>query len=368
MPGVFRTKFGEQQLRLVVDDTTYALCDAWDGSYITDYSSLLCTVTSAVNTDRDITATGVATFDFVFGAGGSSRSSDLYEASLYHAGTNTINWSGLSTTVDFVGGPFFNENDNDGLVYYSRSTPQLNEQLYVLSASCPAGITSGYTIATFENDYDCSEFSLKMTKDLNDFYLPEGYEDVPLLQVLCQSGRIVGSFSNVPAGYRVFLQGLYRYPLTSDTVYHNFGGNVQCLSGQTKTNNYGREIVVITGDSDSTGNSKEIIVTTTTWTETYTTVTTLPYESTASTITIVVEVPDTDRTTTTTTFTLPWTGSFTTTKTLPYETEGPTVTITVEVDVPTLASESSSSSEKSSLIESSSSSLSSSSSSSSVER
>ena len=28
MPGVFRTKFGEQQLRLVVDDTTYALCDA----------------------------------------------------------------------------------------------------------------------------------------------------------------------------------------------------------------------------------------------------------------------------------------------------------------------------------------------------
>ena len=235
MPGVFRTKFGEQQLRLVVDDTTYALCDAWDGSYITDYSSLLCTVTSAVNTDRDITATGVATFDFVFGAGGSSRSSDLYEASLYHAGTNTINWSGLSTTVDFVGGPFFNENDNDGLIYYARSTPQLNEQLCVLSGSCPDGITSGYTVVTFENFYDCSQFSVKMTKDLNDFYLPESYEDVPQLQVICQSGRVVARFEDVPAGYRVFLQGLYRYPLTSDTVFHNFGGSVQCLSGQTKT-------------------------------------------------------------------------------------------------------------------------------------
>lgn len=338
MPGVFRTKFGSQQLRLVADDVTYALCDAWDGSYVTQYTSLLCTVTSAANTDRDITVTGVASFEFVFGAGGSTRNSDLYEASLFHSGENKIVWGGLSTTVTFTGGPFFSEGDESGLIYYSRSTPQCNEQLQVLSGSCEDGITLGFTMVTFEDDYDCSDFSIAMTKHLNDFHLPESYETVPELEVICQARRIIGKFSNVPGGYRVFLQGLYKYPAASETVFHHFGGNVTCGSGHTKTNNYAREIKVISGDADSSGNSREVVVTTTTWAETYTTVTTLPYESTASTITILVDVPDTHRATTTTTVTLEWTGAVTTTRTLPFDNEGPTVTVTVEVEEPAVNS------------------------------
>lgn len=335
MPGVFRTKFGTTQFELVADDTVYAKCYAQDGSYLTAYTTLLCVVTSAVDNGRDITARGVAEFDFVFGAGSSSGATDVAEANMFHAGENNIEWSGLSASVDFNEGPFFNENKNEGLIYYARSTPQKKEQLYLLSGSCPDGIDNGFILITFENDFDCSAFSVKKSKDLNDFYLPKDFEDADGLELICQDRRVIARFSNVAGNYRVFLQGFYNYPKDAQEVFHNFGGKVQCMSGETITDNYGREIVVVDGDSESTGDVVETILTTTTWTESYTSTTTLSHQSTDGTVTIVVEVPDTARSMTTTTTTKAWDGSFTTTKTIPYKSDRNTVTVTVEVDTPT---------------------------------
>ncbi|ABN66587.2 agglutinin-like protein 6 serine rich [Scheffersomyces stipitis CBS 6054] len=291
MPNVFRTKFPGDQLYLVADYSIYASCVAVDGSYLAQNSYLNCTTTSSV-VESDFKATGTLSFDFVFNAGGSGSEIDTTAASILVPGENKINWSGLQTTVNIDAGPFFAPVSNDKeLVYFSRSTPQMYEQIFMLAGECNGGIVSGSIGMTTNDSLDCTQFALKATNNLNSFLLPETAINVQNT-ITCKEQSITFKFNSVANNYRVFLQGLEKFPTNSDAIRHIFAYSIQCGDGTKITKSSGQDFVVIDGYEDSSGSVEySTVYTTTTWTETYLTTVTIPCTDESATATVIVKVP-----------------------------------------------------------------------------
>lgn len=258
MPYVFRTKFEGNKLNLKAGETVYAQCDVNDGSFNSDHSYLACTMSSAVDKSGG-SATGEIKFDFVFNAGGSSNDVDISAAKHFSSGKNEIDFSDMTADVDFQAGPFFTDKKNNELLYYSRSTPQNLEQVYVLSGDCSDGINSGSMIYTTNNSLDCSQFKLKMTKDLNDFYMPKSANSVDDSSISCSDDnkKLTATFKNIPSGYRVFLEGFEKYPAGSSYVKHLYAENLKCSGGSTKVDGITKIINVIDGFASSNGNKHE---------------------------------------------------------------------------------------------------------------
>ncbi|CUM67708.1 uncharacterized protein PRCAT00005411001 [Priceomyces carsonii] len=261
LPYVFRTKYGGGDLPLVANGKTFATCTAKDGSYMDTTTFLNCTVGSVINNYENIIASGKLSFDFVFNAGGSSSSSDLESAKHWHSGTNNVEWGNLSTTVSFDGGPFFkpNDNDNNKLVFYSRSTPQNFEQIYALSGTCRSGISSG-TIGISTNDtFDCSKFKVMSTNSLNDFYLPKSDEEVSSAVISCSSDntKLIAKFKDIEEGERVFVEGFQEYEKSTYSVKHEYYYSINCADGSEITDAIGRVIKLVDGTYSSSGSVTE---------------------------------------------------------------------------------------------------------------
>lgn len=259
MPYVFKTKFDSDEILLKASGTVYARCKVNDGSFNSDTSYFKCTMTSSVDDKKGLTATGEIEFDFVFNAGGSSSDSDILSAKRFVSGNNQISFNNMESDVNFQAGPFFTDKKTDELLYYSRSTPQDLEQVFVLSGTCNEGITSGSIVFTTNNSVDCSQFKLKITNDLNDFYLPKSYKSVGVGSIRCSSDntKLTATFNNVPLGYRVFLEGFEKYPDNSDFVKHLYAENIQCGDGSSKIDGITKIIRVVDGVSSSGGNIEE---------------------------------------------------------------------------------------------------------------
>ncbi|KSA01286.1 uncharacterized protein AC631_02982 [Debaryomyces fabryi] len=259
MPYVFKTKFDSDEILLKASGTVYARCKVNDGSFNSDTSYFKCTMTSSVDDKKGLTATGEIEIDFVFNAGGSSSDSDILSAKRFVSGNNQISFNNMESDVNFQAGPFFRDKKTDELLYYSRSTPQDLEQVFILSGTCNEGITSGSIVFTTNNSVDCSQFKLKITNDLNDFYLPKSYKSVGVGSIRCSSDntKLTATFNNVPLGYRVFLEGFEKYPDNSDFVKHLYAENIQCGDGSSKIDGITKIIRVVDGVSSSGGNIEE---------------------------------------------------------------------------------------------------------------
>lgn len=258
MPYVFRTKFSGDEILLKADGTIYARCKVSDGSFSSDKSYLKCSMTSSVDDKKDKTAAGEIKFDFVFNAGGSSSDSDISSAKRFTSGDNQVSFNNIKSDVNFQSGPFFTDKKTDELLYYSRSTPQDLEQVFVLSGTCNEGITSGSMVFTTNNSVDCSQFKLKMTNDLNDFYLPKSYKSVDVGSIRCSSDnkKLTATFNNIPLGYRVFLEGFEKYPDNSVYVKHLYAENIKCGDGSSKVDGITKIIRVVDGASSSNGDTE----------------------------------------------------------------------------------------------------------------
>jgi hypothetical protein len=258
MPYVFRTKFSGNEILLKADGTIYARCQVNDGSFNRDASYLKCSMTSSVDDKKDTTAVGEITFDFVFNAGGSSSDSDISSAKRFTSGDNQVSFNNIQSDVNFQSGPFFTDKKTDELLYYSRSTPQDLEQVFVLSGTCNEGITSGSMVFTTNNSVDCSQFKLKITNDLNDFYLPKSYKSIDVGSIRCSSDnkKLTATFNNIPLGYRVFLEGFEKYPDNSIYVKHLYAENIKCSDGSSKVDGITKIIRVVDGVSSSNGDTE----------------------------------------------------------------------------------------------------------------
>ena len=258
MPYVFRTKFSGNEILLKADGTIYARCKVNDGSFNSDASYLKCSMTSSVDDKKDTTAVGEITFDFVFNAGGSSSDSDISSAKRFTSGDNQVSFNNIQSDVNFQSGPFFTDKKTDELLYYSRSTPQDLEQVFVLSGTCNEGITSGSMVFTTNNSVDCSQFKLKITNNLNDFYLPKSYKSVDVGSIRCSSDnkKLTATFNNIPLGYRVFLEGFEKYPDNSIYVKHLYAENIKCSDGSSKVDGITKIIRVVDGVSSSNGDTE----------------------------------------------------------------------------------------------------------------
>lgn len=330
MPYVFRTKAGGTQLFLEADLVIYAVCNAVDASIFLDASSLSCTVTSAIESypQAQASVSGSITFGFVFSAGGSSSSVDLQAASAFHAGTNTVTWSGLLATVNFAAGPYSSTDDTDKTTFLARTTPQGKVQTFALGELCPDGITSGHYQFKSDNVFDCSVFDARMSNAFNDFLLPEATADASPTYV-CNGNTLDVYVANVPANYRVFIEGISNPPAVTQPVTFTFTQDTVCNSGEELKDTYSATLVIAGGGNSGDGNVFQVTTTTTTYDGSLTLTSTLPLMLGASTETVLIEVPYSELTTTTTTF--PWTGDHLYTTTL--STSGRTVT--VEVETPT---------------------------------
>lgn len=258
MPYVFRTKFSGNEILLKADGTIYARCKVNDGSFNSNTSYLKCSMTSSVDDKKDTTAVGEIKFDFVFNAGGSSSDSDISSAKRFTSGDNQVSFNNIKSDVNFQSGPFFTDKKTDELLYYSRSTPQDLEQIFVLSGTCNEGITSGSMVFTTNNSVDCSQFKLKITNDLNDFYLPKSYKSVDVGSIRCSSDnkKLTATFNNIPLGYRVFLEGFEKYPDNSIYVKHLYAENIKCSDGSSKVDGITKIIRVVDGVSSSNGDTE----------------------------------------------------------------------------------------------------------------
>ena len=258
MPYVFRTKFSGNEILLKADDTIYARCKVNDGSFNSNTSYLKCSMTSSVDDKKDTTAVGEIKFDFVFNAGGSSSDSDISSAKRFTSGDNQVSFNNIKSDVNFQSGPYFTDKKTDELLYYSRSTPQDLEQVFVLSGTCNEGITSGSMVFTTNNSVDCSQFKLKITNDLNDFYLPKSYKSVDVGSIRCSSDnkKLTATFKNIPLGYRVFLEGFEKYPDNSIYVKHLYAENIKCSDGSSKVDGITKIIRVVEGVSSSNGDTE----------------------------------------------------------------------------------------------------------------
>lgn len=258
MPYVFRTKFSGNEILLKADGTIYARCKVNDGSFNSNTSYLKCSMTSSVDDKKDTTAVGEIKFDFVFNAGGSSSDSDISSAKRFTSGDNQVSFNNIKSDVNFQSGPFFTDKKTDELLYYSRSTPQDLEQIFVLSGTCNEGITSGSMVFTTNNSVDCSQFKLKITNDLNDFYLPKSYKSVDVGSIRCSSDnkKLTATFNNIPLGYRVFLEGFEKYPDNSIYVKHLYAENIKCSDGSSKVDGITKIIRMVDGVSSSNGDTE----------------------------------------------------------------------------------------------------------------
>ncbi|KAK6455154.1 cell-wall agglutinin N-terminal ligand-sugar binding-domain-containing protein [Scheffersomyces xylosifermentans] len=317
MPYVFRTKFQSSQVNLIADSKIYSTCDVYDGSYLESKSYLSCKTTNAVLGENFLSAEGTISFDFVFNAGGSSYISDLAGANHIVAGENAINWSGLQTTVNIDAGPFFAPvNEPNEIVYYTRSTPQGYEQIYFLAGKCQGGIVSGQIGIATDDTLDCSKFNVMATNQLNDFLLPKNYINIGST-VQCSSQSVAFSFNAVDSSYRVFLQGLETFPTDSNVVNHVFAYSLKCGDGTKISSRTNQGFVVIDGTFDSNGTDSQAVCVTETWTEKYKTTITIPCSKASCETTILVQVPNSELSSTATSITIESSESYISTAILP---------------------------------------------------
>ncbi|KAK6460831.1 Hyphally regulated cell wall protein N-terminal-domain-containing protein [Scheffersomyces coipomensis] len=193
---------------LEVDGIMYAKCNPVHGSLFNSSSSLECTSLQDVNSQ----VSGILHLLIMFNVGGSSRDSDIYSAGNLSSGTQTISFITdddrvISKEIYLSGGSESPEDPED-FVYSVRAMEWDNSNIYyVLAGKCSSTFGNGKISLTLrEGRINCDSWEARITNNLNDWYFPKSYETSSTINLeSCNENEIVVNYSNVPAGYRVFL-------------------------------------------------------------------------------------------------------------------------------------------------------------------
>ena len=176
MPCVFKFITNQTSVDLIADGADYATCQFHAGEEFTTFSSLTCTVSSALN--PSIKALGTVTLPISFNVGGTGSSVDLENSKCFTAGTNTVTFTDgnnkISTTVEFNKTTV----DPSGYLTSARRIPSLNQvtSLY-MAPQCVNGYTSGIMGISSNSgiDIDCSTVHVGISKGVNDWNFPVSY-------------------------------------------------------------------------------------------------------------------------------------------------------------------------------------------------
>ncbi|ODV80435.1 uncharacterized protein CANTADRAFT_43063, partial [Suhomyces tanzawaensis NRRL Y-17324] len=334
MPYVFKFISTTSTIALTADGDTYATCNLIGGELVVAYSSVECTATNSIKeTDNIKEAFGTLKLPLVLNTGSSANSVDLEAAKVFNPGTNTVTFRDgnnvLSTTATFEGG---NNNGNipSGLNFNTRVLPNLNlYELYLLAGDCPDGYASGTLgIAVEQSNIDCETVHAGISNNLNGWLFPKSFSKDFQFKATCSPTGYQITYSNIPAGYRPFIDMLSDNPAGSTGLFTRYTDTYTCKSGKKATNDdvrsWGRY-----QNSDPNSNGGRVKIITVTYTGSTTSVTTLPFSSgEGNTRTVVVDVP-----VPTTTITSTWSGLVTTSITRS-ATPGQTATVIVEVPSP----------------------------------
>ncbi|EMG47020.1 hypothetical protein G210_2711, partial [Candida maltosa Xu316] len=291
MPCTFKFTTSDPTINLVADGVTYAVCSLNSGEEFTTFSSLSCSVSNALTSNTQ--AFGSISFPIAFNIGGSSSSVDTTDSQCFKAGSNTVTFydgdNAFSTTANFV----HTNEESSGLLTSQRVIPSLGkQQALVIPPNCPNGYSSGsfgFSASNSQANIDCSSLHSAITQQLNDWNMPTS-ADPYSFTIQCTAKRAFVTFQNVPAGYRPYLD-VYLTAPTSSNYRLDYSATYTC-QGSRSTSTSSSKVWAPYVNSGTGGNGAVIVVTTRTdSTQTTTGVSTLPYQSTASTRTIEVVVP-----------------------------------------------------------------------------
>ncbi|EGV64122.1 hypothetical protein CANTEDRAFT_93631 [Yamadazyma tenuis ATCC 10573] len=196
---------------LAVGSTTYATCTYSNGELIVPYSTINCVVSSSITTSTS--ASGTVSFPFTFNPGGGGSSVDLTDSTCFSAGTNTASFHDGSNTLTHTF-TVISENTSSNAKSYQlvRSMPSMKRtQIYHLGATCNGGIVSG-SFGMTVSGFDCNNMHVGITNNLNDFLMVKPTYSSFSMTGTCSTSGYVVTFSNIPAGYRMFMDTLVPFP------------------------------------------------------------------------------------------------------------------------------------------------------------
>lgn len=369
MPYVYKFTSSSNTLQLTAGGQVVANCNLYSGENIVGYSEVQCTATAAAANAG--TFTGDVTFPFTFNAGSTSDEVNLEAAGVWKSGQNTVTWSDgdktFSTTVDFnPGASSIIQGSPENGVYGLRKMVSLNiNQHYLMGPLCPYDGQYGRLEISNPSPgvgFDCSSLAGAITDQVNDWYFPKTAEKIGVNIDSCSSYQATVSFSNLPAGFRPYININAAIPnVASFRSLNTYSYNFVCGGRRQLGQLLIAWVMYNNGNTGSGGDFKPVVVTTVT--DPDITTTAVVTSTGTSTNTIVVSVPisvstvthtgtdsvATTHTTTksgtriisidvptpTTTITSTWTGSTTETITVPASSSGGTNTVVVEVPTPT---------------------------------
>ncbi|RLV95511.1 Agglutinin-like protein 1 [Spathaspora sp. JA1] len=293
MPCVFKFTTSQQSVDLSSGSISFATCYFKPGDILVPTSELKCVLSSSVK--ESTRAHGTVSFPFTFNPGWSSLDTDLQCSDYFKGGSNTISFQDgdnvLTTQATFGKGVTTNPND---IIYSLRIIPSLNkQQQYLVAGDCPAGYTSGtlgVTIFQGTGNWDCNSVHAALTNSFNDWYYPKNAYSSSSLTTSCSSTEFMINYENIPAGYRVFLDGLVSVPV--GVQFNVKYTNKYTCAGSTKSTDKSQSLKWGSYSNNVAGsNGKVVEVETQTWTGSTTQVSTKEFDQADPTITIIVEVP-----------------------------------------------------------------------------
>ncbi|KAI5906184.1 Agglutinin-like protein 9, partial [Candida parapsilosis] len=303
MPCVFKFITTQTSVDLSADGVSYATCQLNPGEILVTYSTLTCTVNSALRSNME--ATGTLSLPLSFNVGGSGGNADVADASCFKVGQNTVTFTdgsnSISTTANFKQGDY-QLGTYDKFINY-RLIPSLNEaQHYMVSGPCAKGYVSG-TIGLATSDsgsIDCSNWHVGYSNDFNEWAFPKSFSSDYTVTSSCSSSQLLVSFKNVPAGYRPFIDALFRVP-NGAGVKVTYINTASCVA-DTKQQNWGEEGYGWGSyqNGEAGANGIIVVLTTSTILGSTTGITTLPFSSgvdKTKTIEIIQPIPTTTVTT-----------------------------------------------------------------------
>ncbi|RCK57453.1 Agglutinin-like protein 1 [Candida viswanathii] len=304
MPCVFKFITDQTSIDLVADGTTYATCELHPGEEFTTFSSLGCTVSTALRSD--IRVIGTVRIPLSFNAGGTSTSTSLKDSTCFTPGVNTVTFKDedkeISTKAHFTP----SSRDPSEAFEYQRIIPSMDRSSGVI------------TLLSGEPQFQlgCSSVVAGTTNQLNAWLFPTNKNSLSY-STNCGTRSVSVTFRDVPAGLRPFFTvnsqflDTQKYPIYFDIDYTCVGDEPQTSTSAWSWTPYNY--------SQTDSNGAVVYLTTVTVTGSTTRVTTLPFD------------PETDRTKTIVVFEPITTTTITTSYTTVTATTGETATVIVDV-------------------------------------
>ena len=295
MPCVFKFVTTQPSIDLAANGITYATCTFHSGEEFTTFSTVSCIVSDALTSSTQ--AFGTVSIPFSFNIGGSGSDVDLTDSTCFTTGSNTVTFKDGDNELSIQTNFEQTKDSQSGLITNARVIPSLGQLSHlVVAPDCPNGYASG-ELGIYARDnsvtINCENIHIGITDKLNAWNNPTNSNGFTYTKK-CDSNGFSISFKNVPTGYRPFLDSLIN-AATDYTFTISYISKYTCATGDYHDKSITKNWAPYkNGLADSDG--AVVFVTTSTYLESTTGVTTLPFDSNndkSKTIEVLVPIPTT---------------------------------------------------------------------------